>query len=541
MPTRRDTNFPRLRSDEEFENLILDLCKLEWADPYASDRHGRSGQEQMGIDIYGYPADRDGMMHGAQCKLRTGDKQPSRNEIEDEIKRAKKFEPSLELLIITTDAPRDAKTQEIIRKINDREKKAGGFEVTIWFWDSICQRLATHTDLIIKYFSDYLANITNAPEAGKLVNIPLRLISYLLDVGIEKTLIEEALELRGVQIIRESKTLVAIFPAPDGFLYQYNDKSDDRLMKLAAQVINKVSPIYIIISEDFRQKLVDLIFGFRDDLEGIHIINSDIGVNAAAQKIFEHVFERGYYRRGSLTTIDLSIRSTAARPYRTFLDINWESRFSKEKSPSVEEWLTRLSPAMIDVQRQVCSLGDNLLIQLRPAIQLPAAFAWGYTFNIRIARLGIWARETGVSDFRQQYWHSDTTTTSIVLSENWFFPIKPDSRSIVVELSNGRDIHKAVHTFMDTSQIQTDAWVQIGHLKTDCRLSNFDEDSAISYANRVGEIIRDFQQKGINDFHLFLAMPSSLAILIGQRLHACGRIHLYWFDNPTYQYAFTLK
>jgi len=541
VPTRRDTNFPRLRSDEEFENLVLDLCKLEWADPYASDRHGRTGQEQMGVDIYGYPADRNGMIHGAQCKLRTGDKQPTKTEIEDEIKRAKNFKPPLELLIITTDAPRDAKTQEIIRTINDREKKTGGFEVCIWFWDSICHRLATHTDLIIKYFSDYLANITNAPEAGKLVDIPLRLVSYLLDLGVKKTLVEEALEIRGIQIIRELKMLEAISPAPDGFLYQYYDKSGDRLMKLAAQVIGKPSPIFIIISDIFHQQLADLLMGLRGNLEGIHIIGSYIGVNAVAQKIFEHVFKHGYYRRGSLATLDLSIRSTVARSNHTFLDVNWESRLSKEKFPTEEEWLTVLSPAMMDVQRQVCYLGDNLLIQLRSAIQLPAAFAWGYMFNIRIARLGIWARETGISDFRQQYWHSDTKTTSIVLSEKWVLPINSDTRSIVVELSNGRDIHKTVQTFMGTTNIQPEAWVQIGHLKTDDRLSNIDEDCAVAYASRVGEIFRDFRQKGINDFHLFLAMPSSLAILIGQRLQACGRIHLYWFDNPTYQYAFTLK
>lgn len=541
MPTRRDTNFQRLRSDEEFENLVLDLCKREWSDPYASDRHGRSGQEQMGVDIYGYPADRNGMIHGAQCKLRTGDKQPTRNEIEEEVKRAKNFKPSLEVLIITTDAPRDANTQELIRTINNREKKSGGFEVTIWFWDSICHRLSTHTDLIIKYFSDYLANITNAPEAEKLVDIPLRMVSFLLDIGIEKTPVEEALELRGVQIIRASNMLEGNSLAPDGFLYQYHDKSSARLMKLAAQVVSKTTPIFIVVSDDFRQQLADLIMGFRGSLEGITMTTTDIEVSLFTQKIFEHVFKHGYYRRGSLATVDLSIRSAATRPKRTFLDINWESRFSNEKFPSLEEWLTLLSPAMVDVQRQVNSLGDNLLIQIRSTLQLPAAFAWGYTFNIRVARLGIWARERGVSDFRQQYWRSDAETGSITLSEKWILPVKINTRSIIIELSNGHDIHAAVETYMNTTNIQPESWVQIGHIKTDGRLSNIDEGCAVAYANRVGEIFRDIRQKGITDFHLFLAMPSSLAILIGQRLQACGRIHLYWFDNPTYQYAFTLK
>jgi hypothetical protein len=62
----------------------------------------------------------------------------------------------------------------------------------------------------------------------------------------------------------------------------------------------------------------------------------------------------------------------------------------------------------------------------------------------------------------------------------------------------------------------------------------------VAYANQVGQTLRDVQQNGITDFHLFLCMPSALAILVGQRLQACGRIHLYWYSNPTYQYAFTL-
>jgi hypothetical protein len=44
----------------------------------------------------------------------------------------------------------------------------------------------------------------------------------------------------------------------------------------------------------------------------------------------------------------------------------------------------------------------------------------------------------------------------------------------------------------------------------------------------------------VTDIHVFARLPSALAVLIGQRFEACGRIHLYWFNNPTYQFAFTL-
>lgn len=39
---------------EEFEDICADLFMLEWGDP-AAVRHGRKGQRQHGVDIYGRP------------------------------------------------------------------------------------------------------------------------------------------------------------------------------------------------------------------------------------------------------------------------------------------------------------------------------------------------------------------------------------------------------------------------------------------------------------------------------------------------------
>jgi len=80
-------------------------------------------------------------------------------------------------------------------------------------------------------------------------------------------------------------------------------------------------------------------------------------------------------------------------------------------------------------------------------LQLPAAFAVGYIFNLRLARLSVWARETGISDFRQQYWRSDTPAGDIQLSHNWIQPISSTTRSIIIELANGRNIHASVESF----------------------------------------------------------------------------------------------
>lgn len=544
MPTHRDINFPRLRNDDEFEDLALDLCRLEWDDPYASDRHGRSGQGQDGVDIYGHPSDIEGIHYGAQCKLRTGDRQPSKSEIEAEVQRARHFTPPLKLLILITDAPRDAKTQKIVRAISEREQQAGRFEVAIWFWDSICQRIAAHTSMIVKYFHDLLTPLTTAPEADRLVDIPIQMISTCIGPGCERTPVDEALELRGIQMLASSSFNSRNGIEPDGVLFQISGYDEIHIRRLAAQALShagKAYPTFIILLAEQQPRFRQFFTDVGGQAESLHLLSLSSPVNETVLLIFEQVFAYGYRRRGNLSTIDLSIHSDSTRPRSTLLDINWESRISPFCLPGEVEWQSSIMPALEDVRRIVARQGDRCLVQFRPVLQLPAAFAVGYTFNIRLARVGVWARETGVSDFRQQYWRSDVPAGDIQLSQNWIQTPTTTAQSIIVELANGRNIHASVASFATQAHLSADAWLQIGHEKTDSRLQRIDEDCAVAYANRIGQMFREVRQNGITDFHLFLCMPSALAILVGQRLLACGRIHLYWYANPTYQYAFTLR
>ncbi len=196
--------------------------------------------------------------------------------------------------------------------------------------------------------------------------------------------------------------------------------------------------------------------------------------------------------------------------------------------------------AIQDVTNKLLQQGDRTRIQIQPVLPLPAAFAWGYELNIRVARLGVWARRIGESDFKRQLWLSDGEHSHFDFPINWFVPLKPGIRSVIVELTIGIDIHSAVQEFIERSNIHIDSWLQFGKVASPPSSKNIDERFALAYANEVGRMVRDLNQSGILDMHLFLRMPSSLAVLIGQRLAACGRLHLYWFDNPTYKYAFSL-
>jgi hypothetical protein len=115
MPSPSALSLPPPRNWQDFEDLCCDLWSKLWDDP-DTQKIGRSGQAQHGIDICGRP-NRGPEWAGVQCKLK--DRQTlSRKEIEKEVKEVRKFEPQLHRLVIATTALRDARLQEAVRKID---------------------------------------------------------------------------------------------------------------------------------------------------------------------------------------------------------------------------------------------------------------------------------------------------------------------------------------------------------------------------------------------------------------------------------------
>ena len=60
---------------QDFERLTLDIAKIQWKDDYA-ERHGREGQAQGGVDIFGYNHSAKEQT-GIQCKKRALKAKPS--------------------------------------------------------------------------------------------------------------------------------------------------------------------------------------------------------------------------------------------------------------------------------------------------------------------------------------------------------------------------------------------------------------------------------------------------------------------------------
>ncbi|GBC62250.1 hypothetical protein DENIS_3219 [Desulfonema ishimotonii] len=150
MPTFSNMNILPPKHWDEFENITLSALRIRWSNPNLT-KHGRQGQPQNGVDIYGY--DSSGGIVGVQCKQTL--KTINNKLIETEIKKADSFIPTLSEFYIATTAPADVNLQRQVRLISEKRSSHNKFPVSILFWDDIIQDLIKDIDEFRKYYPQY--------------------------------------------------------------------------------------------------------------------------------------------------------------------------------------------------------------------------------------------------------------------------------------------------------------------------------------------------------------------------------------------------
>jgi TIR domain len=140
---------PPPRDWQVFEDFCRDLFAAEWGDP-ETQKHGRLGQQQQGIDVFGR---RNGRWQGVQCKRRCAfpERQLTEKEVRAEVKAAYAFPRPIETLVIATTAPPDARIQDLAFKLTDDHPKVRDqgtrFRVVVLGWSELCERLQSHPDV----------------------------------------------------------------------------------------------------------------------------------------------------------------------------------------------------------------------------------------------------------------------------------------------------------------------------------------------------------------------------------------------------------
>ena len=167
--------YPPPDATDVFESLCLDLWRDLWDDDGAQ-KNGRSGQPQAGVDVFGT---QEGRQMGVQCKQKSGllRTQLTMKELEDEVDKARGFEPPLHTFILATTGPRNQKVQRRARELTQEHAAQGLFRVQVWSWQEIWDALYDREALLRRLKPKYWPH-THEPQrlaSSRLSHIPTEL------------------------------------------------------------------------------------------------------------------------------------------------------------------------------------------------------------------------------------------------------------------------------------------------------------------------------------------------------------------------------
>ncbi len=141
------TSLPKPKNWQDFEHIIRELFACVLNDPN-TQKNGRSGQSQNGVDVYGYRNGNFECIVGVQCKQKFENRVTDK-ELRIEVEKAKNFKPKLNEFILTTTAPRDQKIQETARIITKELAPTDHpIRVYVWGWDDIEEHASKYPEAL---------------------------------------------------------------------------------------------------------------------------------------------------------------------------------------------------------------------------------------------------------------------------------------------------------------------------------------------------------------------------------------------------------
>lgn len=140
------TFYNKPKNWQDFEVLCYHLWKKEFKCSIIN-LHGRQGQPQHGVDVYGVKE--NGEYFGIQCKGKDeyNHAKLTYQEIDSEVEKANNFAPKISLFVFATTASRDTHIQEYIREKDIEIFPKYGFHIDVKFWKDIEEMLDFHKEV----------------------------------------------------------------------------------------------------------------------------------------------------------------------------------------------------------------------------------------------------------------------------------------------------------------------------------------------------------------------------------------------------------
>lgn len=151
---------------ETFEDLCHALFKRVWQDPF-TQKNGRRGQAQRGVDVFGSPNGARLSYAGVQCKGKDSnyDSKAKWSEVLAEIAKAEEFSPKLDKWVFATTAPVDATLQQNARELSVKRAAKGLFGVDVLGWEEIQALMAGAPEVITEFYPEHADHLPQVIEA----------------------------------------------------------------------------------------------------------------------------------------------------------------------------------------------------------------------------------------------------------------------------------------------------------------------------------------------------------------------------------------
>ncbi len=260
MPSSYNLQIPPPSNWQDFESLCCDLWREIWKDP-DTQKNGKRGQAQKGVDISGTP-DKGKSWCGVQCKCKENDlnKKLTEREVYTEINKAKSFRPELSELVIATTGPKDAKIEELARKITTEHKDKGLFSVSIWSWDDIKNNLSK--ELLKDYYPDFGVNLVQQEHISELISVIEN--SKVLFIGDELSKKSDVKSFRIfiIEVIQsitnhkfdrtEYDELSEKLPSESAFKILHDELGDNVLVYFEDFILHEPNPIHYYVANQIK-------------------------------------------------------------------------------------------------------------------------------------------------------------------------------------------------------------------------------------------------------------------------------------------------
>lgn len=143
------TQIPKPANEQDFEaaNEILWRCLLQTE---SVQLHGRRGQKQDGVDLFGIRAADPCRIVGVQAKLKSDGSFLDEKEVEAEVEKALKFKPLLSEYYIVTTSPDDARLNQLALDLSV-SASAGRLiplQVRVYGWETMQREIRRHPEAL---------------------------------------------------------------------------------------------------------------------------------------------------------------------------------------------------------------------------------------------------------------------------------------------------------------------------------------------------------------------------------------------------------